>query len=166
MSFFAGQELTAAILEKIANPPRARVLGNAAQTIPNAAFTTVRFPEQVYLQGIGHDPITNPTFLAAQVAGLYMLSGGVYMAASTVGTRALKWLKNGVDIPGSGSSQLPVTGGGQTGIVARPVEVELAAGDFVTMQIFQSSGGNLDTYIAADYARPSMSIRLIRDNSL
>lgn len=166
MAFLAGAELTAAQMEKIANPPRARVLGNAAQTIANNTFTALRFPEQVYLQSIGHDPVTNPTFFAAQVAGLYALNGGGYMAANTTGIRAMKWQKNGVDIPGSGSSQLPVTGGSQTGVVARPVEVELAVTDFVTLMIFQNSGGNLDTYIAVDYARPSMSIRLIRDNSL
>lgn len=166
MSFFAGQELSAATLERIANPPRARVLGNVVQSIPNNTFTALRFPEQVYLHQIGHDPVTNPTFFAAQVAGLYRLNGGVYTAASTVGTRATKWQKNGVDIPGSGLSQLPVTGGGQTGVAVRTVEVELAVTDFVTLMLFQSSGGALDTYIAVDYARPSMSIELIRDNSL
>lgn len=166
MAFLAGQELTAATLEKIANPPRARVLGNAVQTITHNTFTSLRFPEQVYLHLIGHDPVTNPTFLAAQVSGLYALNGGAYMAANTVGIRATKWQKNGVDIPGSGSSMLPVTGGAQTGIVARPIEVELAAGDFVTLQIYQSSGANLDTYNASDYVRAAMSILLIRDNSL
>jgi hypothetical protein len=166
VAFFAGQELSAATLERIANPPRARVVGNAVQTIPNNAFTALRFPEQVYLSQIGHDPVTNPTFFSAQIAGLYELNGGAYTAASTVGIRAMKWQKNGVDIPGSGSSQLPVTGGGQTGIIARPIEVELAVTDFVTLLLFQSSGGNLDTYIAVDYAKPSMSIKLIRDNSL
>ena len=166
MSFFAGQDLPAATLERMANPPRARVLGNAVQSIPNNTFTALRFPEQVYLHNIGHDPVTNPTFFSAQVAGLYALNGGAYTAASTVGIRAMKWQKNGVDIPGSGASILPVTGGSQAGIVARPIEVELAVSDFVTLMIFQNIGSALDTYIAVDYARPSMSIRLIRDNSL
>lgn len=163
---FAGQKLTAAQMERIVNPPRARVLGNAVQSIPNNTFTALRFPEQDYLKDIGHDPVTNPTFFSAQVAGLYELKGGAYTAASTVGIRAMKWQKNGVDIPASGCSIPPVTGGAQTGIVARPIEVELAVSDFVTLLIYQNVGSALDTYIAVDYARPSMSIKLIRDNSL
>lgn len=165
MAFLAGQELSASQLEKIANPPRARVLGNAVQTIPNNTFTAIRFPEQVYLHQIGHDPVSNPTFFSATVAGLYELAGGVYLATNATGSRALKWQKNGVDIPGSGSNVIAQTGV-QTGIVARPIEVELAVSDFVTLLVFQGSGGNLDTYVAVDYVRPSMSIKLIRDNSL
>jgi hypothetical protein len=164
VSFFAGQELPAATVERMANPPRARALGNAIQAIPTGTFTALRFPEQVYLYQIGHDPVTNPTFFAAQVAGLYELKGSVYLATNATGSRALKFQKNGVDIAGSGDNR-PAQTGVQTSI-RTTVEVELAASDFVTLMVFQGSGGNLDTYVAVDYARPSMSIKLIRDNSL
>lgn len=165
MTFLAGAKLTAAQLEKIANPPRCRVRATAAQTIPNSTFTAISFPVEDYKINVGHDTVTNPTFFAAQVAGLYFLTGGVYMATNTSGARALKWQKNGVDIPGSGNSAQPQTGV-QTPVVARPTEVQLAVSDFVQLLVFQGSGGNLDTFVGADYAQPSMSIRLIRDDSL
>jgi len=165
VSFLAGSKLTAAQLEKIANPPRCRVRATAAQTIPNNTFTAISFPVEDYKVNVGHDTVTNPTFFSAQVAGLYLCTGGVYMATNTTGSRALKWQKNGVDIPGSGNNAQPQTGV-QTSVLARPTEVQLAVGDFVTLLVFQGSGGNLDTFVGADYAQPSMSIQLIRDDSL
>lgn len=165
MTWLAGDEITAAKLEKMSNIPRGRVLGTTAQTIANNTFTALNFPEEVYKVNVGHDPVTNTTFWSCQVAGLYELSGGVYMATNSTGVRAVKFQKNAVDIPGSGNSAQPQTGV-QTSIVARTTQVELAVSDFVTMLVFQGSGGNLDTFVGADYARPSFSIRLIRDNSL
>ncbi len=165
MPFFAGEKLNAAEVEKVANLLRSRVLGTTAQTIPNSTFTAVSFPEEVYKYNVGHDTVSNPTYFSSQVAGLYALSGGLYMATNATGARALKWQKNGVDIAGSGNLAQPQTGV-QTPIVARPIEVQLAVGDFVTLLVSQGSGGNLDTYVGVDYARPSMSIRLIRDDSL
>lgn len=165
MTFLAGDELTAAELEKMANPPRCRVLGTTAQSIPNNAFTALNFPEEVYKVSVGHDTVTNTTFFSAQVAGLYVLTGGVYFDTNATGSRALKWQKNGVDIPGSGANSTP-NSLVQCAVVARPTEVELGVGDFVTLMVYQASGGSLNTYVAADYTRPSMSIRLIRDNSL
>jgi hypothetical protein len=165
MPFLAGQELTAAQMEKIANVPRCRVLGTTAQSIPNSTFTAISFPEEVYKVNVGHDTGANPTFFSCSVAGLYFLTGGVYMATNSAGARALKWQKNGVDIPGSGNTAQP-QGGIETPILARPIEVELAVTDFVQLLVLQASGGSLSTSVAADYTRPSMSIRLIRDNSL
>lgn len=165
MTFLAGDELTAAKMEKIANVPRIRVLGNSAQTIANNTFTAINFAEEVYKVGITHSTVTNTHLVTCDTAGLYVLNGGVYMATNAAGARALKWQKNGVDIAGSGNSSQPQTGI-QTPIVARPTEVQLAVGDTVSLLVFQASGGNLDTYVAVDYARPSMSVRLIRDDSL
>jgi hypothetical protein len=165
MSKFAGDKITASDFNKVADIPRCRALATAAQTIPNSTFTAISFPAEDYKVLVGHDTISNPTFYSCQVAGLYALSGGVYMATNSTGVRALKWQKNGVDIPASGNSVQPQTGV-QTPIMARVTEVQLAVGDFVTLLVFQGSGGNLDTYVGADYARPSMSMRLIRDDSL
>lgn len=165
MSFFAGDDLPAAKLEAIANVPRAKVLGTTAQTIANATFVAINFPEEVYKYNVTHSTVTNTHLFTVAVAGLYILNGGVYFATNGTGSRALKWQKNGVDIPGSGAN----TGSWatvQTSVVARPTEVDLAVGDTIALLGFQGSGGNLDTYVTADYTRPSMSMRLIRDTSL
>lgn len=165
MAFLTGDDLPAATAEKIANPPRARVLANAAQTMTNNAFVALRFPEQDFVVSIGHDPVTNPTYFAAQIAGLYELTGACSWGTNGTGLRALKWQKNSVDIPGSGSNMAAYTPGQPT-LAARTVQVDLAVGDFVTLLSYQNSGAGLDTYVTADYVRSSMSIRLIRDNSL
>lgn len=165
MTWLAGDEVTAEKLEKMANLPRCRVLGTTAQSIPNSTFTALSFPGEVYKYNVGHDTVTNPTFFSCQVAGLYELTGGVYMATNSSGARATKWQKNGVDIAGSGYTVQPQSGI-ETPILARPIEVELAETDFVTLLVLQASGGSLSTAVSTDYIKPSMSIRLIRDNSL
>lgn len=165
MAILSGQKITATMLEKMANVPRCRAVQGTLQSIPNNTFTSLNFETEEYKYLVGHNTSGNTTFFSCQVAGLYRLSGGAYFAQHGTGIRALKWQKNAVDIPASGSTQTSFSTG-QPGVVARTIEVELAVADFVTLMAFQNSGGALDTYVAADYARSDMSIELIRDNSL
>ncbi len=165
MPFFAGDDLSAAALEKIANPPRARVLANAAQSIPNSTFTEIQFPEQDFVYGITHDAVGSPTRFTATVDGIYQLTGGIPWGTNGTGIRACKWQKNGVDVPGGGSNVVAYTPG-QPLVLARPTMVSLAPGDYITLLGSQTSGAALSTFVAADYIRPEMSIVLVRDNSL
>lgn len=165
MSFFSGDDLSASQLEKLANVPRARVLANAAQTIANNTFVELIFQEQDFVYGITHDAISAPTRFTATVDGVYVLTGGVAWGTNGTGVRALKWQKNGVDIPAGGSNVGAYTPG-QPMVVARPTMVSLSVGDYVCLLGSQSSGASLATFISADYIRPDMSIRLVRDNSL
>lgn len=165
MPFLAGDDLTAAKMEKIANVPRIRALASVAQTIPNNAFTAVNFGVEVYKTGITHSTSSNTHQFTVTVAGLYILTGGIYFDTNGTGSRALKFQKNGVDIQGSGAN----TGSWatvQTSVVARPTEVDTAVGDVITMLCYQAAGGSLGTFVTVDYAWPSFSMRLIRDNSL
>lgn len=165
MPFFAGDDLPAATMEKIANPPRARVLANAAQSIPNLTFTEIQFPEQDFVYGITHDAVSNPTRFTATIDGIYQLTGAICWATNGTGVRACKWQKNGVDVPGGGSNVVAYTPG-QPLVLARPTMVALAPGDYVALLGSQSSGAALNTFVSGDYIRPEMSIVLIRDNSL
>lgn len=165
MSFLAGDDLTAAQMEKIANVPRIRALASSAQTIPNNAFTAVNFGVEVFKLNVTHDTVTNNHQFTCAVAGIYLLTGGIYFDTNGTGSRAIKFQKNGVDIQGSGAN----TGSWavvQTSVVARPTEVDVAVGDVITMLCYQSSGGNLGSFVTVDYAWPSFSMRLIRDSSL
>lgn len=165
MPFFAGDDVPAATMEKIANPPRARVLANAAQNFLNNTFTEIIFQEQDFVYGITHDPIGFPTRFTATVDGIYFLTGGMAWGTNGTGVRALKWQKNGVDIPGGGSNVGAYTPG-QPMVAARPTMVSLSVGDYVCLLGSQSSTVTLASYVSVDYIRPDMSIRLIRDSSL
>ena len=165
MTFLAGDDLSAATMEKIANPPRARVLANAAQNVLNNTFTEIVFQEQDFIYNVTHDAVGNPTRFTIAVDGIYVLTGGVAWGTNGTGVRALKWQKNGVDIPGGGSNVGAYTPG-QPMVVARPTTVSLAVGDYVCLLGSQSSTVTLATFVSADYIRPEMSIRLVRDNSL
>jgi hypothetical protein len=165
VAILSGQRVTAAMLEKMANPPRARILQSVAQSLPNVTFTAINFEEEQYKVNVGHQSSGNQTYFRIQVDGLYQLTGGCYFAQHNTGIRALKWQVNGVDVPGSGST-LTTFASGQPGVVARTVNVELAIDDTVTLLASQNSGGALNTYVSVDYARADMSIELVRDNSL
>lgn len=165
MSFNAGDDLTAAQMEKIANVPRIRALASSAQTIPNNAFTAVNFGVEVYKLNVTHGTVTNNHQFTVAVAGIYLLTGGLYFDTNATGSRAVKFQKNGVDIQGSGAN----TGAWasvQTSVIARPTEVDAAVSDVITMMCYQAAGGSLGTFVTVDYAWPSFSMRLIRDNSL
>lgn len=165
MSFNAGDDLSAATMEKIANVPRIRALASSAQTIPNNAFTAINFGVEVYKLNVTHSTVSNTHQFTVAVAGIYLLTGGVYYDTNGTGSRAVKFQKNGVDIQGSGAN----TGSWasvQTSVMARPTEVDAAVGDVITMLGYQSAGGSLGTFVTVDYAWPSFSMLLIRDNSL
>lgn len=166
MPFLAGDDLTAAQLEKIANVPRARIMATAVQTIPNNAFTALTFDLEDFKVNMEHLASGDQTYLGCLVAGLYLFTGGCYFDSNGTGVRGLKWQKNGVDVPASGSTILAVSAGWQPGPVARPVYLDLAVGDKVTLLAVQNAGGTLNTYVTADYTRANMAAVLVRDNSL
>ena len=165
MPFLAGQELSVAAIEAIANPPRARVLQSVAQSIPNLTFTAITFTEQDFVKDVTHDVGVDSTRLTITVAGIYLLTGALCFATNGTGVRAVAWRKNGVDIPGGGSNVAAYTPG-QPLVVARPTMVSLVVGDYVQMFGSQSSTNPLNTYVSSDYIRADMSIRLIRNDSL
>lgn len=165
MTFLSGDDLSAAAMEKIANPPRARVLNSVAQSFANNTFVELSCTEQDFVYNITHDAVGNPTRFTITVDGIYLLTGAICFGTNGTGIRAAKWQRNGVDISGGGSNMVAYTPG-QPLILARSTMISLQPGDYVSLLGFQNSGGALSTYVGADYIRSEMSIRLVRDNSL
>lgn len=166
MPILAGDEWTAAMAAKIADPPRARVLQTVAQTIPNNAFTALNFDVEDFKVNFTHLTSGDTTYLQCVVAGLYLVSGGCYFDSNGTGVRGLKFQKNGVDVVGSGATILAVSAGWQPGPVVRPTYIDLAVNDKVTMLAVQNAGGSLNTYVALGYTQASMQAHLVQDASL
>jgi hypothetical protein len=122
----------------------ASVYKSAAQTISTATATYLTFPNELYDTNAFHDNSTNNSRLTVPSgkAGKYLLSANTAWRNNATGQRTMYIYKNGttllnaVTIPGvSASIDVYAT----TSYVA-----DLAVGDYVEMQVYQNSGGNLD----------------------
>ncbi|MFJ8606382.1 hypothetical protein ACIRH0_04210 [Streptomyces sp. NPDC093675] len=135
------------------NPPLFVGTQTSAQSIPNSGsvWTAINLnTEQVDSYG-GHDTVTNNSRYTAQVAGLYQVCGVVGFANNATGVRGARLHVNGSVVQGTAQMTLTANGSG-TGLPTPIRTVRLAAGDFVEVAGWQSSGAALSTITAADVA--------------
>lgn len=155
MAIASGQRLTPARL----NPIIADLRQTTAQTLPNNTWVALLFQaEDIDTHG-GHSTTSNTGRYTCTLAGTYMFNGAVAFASHATGQRWCRWHLNGGEIFGTGANVQAITGQ-PTLLTARTAVMTLAVGDYVELAAFQSSGGNLDTYIsgAAGYAQSGMSV--------
>lgn len=137
--------------------PVALLRQTTLQSIPNGgAFTALNF-HTADIDSMGGFDTADPTLYTVKRAGYYSLSGGVGYSANTAGRRWCRWRVSAVDVPGSGANMNAISSG-QSLLVARTVNVQLAVGDTVELLTFQDSGGPSDTYVGVAYAQSSMAI--------
>lgn len=121
----------------------ARVHRSATQSIGDSAWTAVAWTAEDYDTHAFHDNATNNTRMTvpAGYGGKYWIAGEAAFAAALVSQRYVRIYKNGATALsiGQGYSTNTVNVYMQT-----QTEVELAAGDYVELQVFQDTGGNLN----------------------
>lgn len=139
--------------------PAAQMRQIVAQTIPNTIYASITFTTEDFDTHGGHDTSSNTSRYVCQLAGRYSLNGAIAYAASGSGFRAAVWVKNGTRLPGSQSDALSVSGGPTTQVTARPYQVVLAVNDYIELQAYQNSGGNLDTLVSSADEQSSMLIQ-------
>lgn len=112
----------------------------------------------------GHNPAGNPERYYAPIKGVYRISGGAAFDANATGVRGARFAKNGnTVIPGSATTTQPLVGV-PTVVAARTVLYQLNAGDYVTLQAVQGSGGNLNLAIGANGENSTLTIELVTAN--
>jgi hypothetical protein len=110
-----------------------------SQSLTNATWTTLQWNTKVYDR---QSAMNLSTYIyPIQSAGIYTISGFVGFATNATGTRAIGYVKNGaavtpiVGIPALADfERVPFT-----------MDLDLIAGDTITVQAYQSSGGALNT---------------------
>ena len=135
----------------------ARVYNSANQIIGNASWTNLTFDSERYDTDTIHSTSSNTDRLTAARAGKYIIIAQVKFAASTVGMRGIRFLLNGA----TGISYL--TRDANATAVDRlnlSTIYNLAAGDYVTVGVYQSSGGNLDVIAAGNETNEFMMQRI------
>lgn len=119
----------------------AKVTRAADGAVATGATISIAWDTETYDTNSYHDNATNPSRLVAPVAGYYRIGATLTWASSGTGFRALGYVVNGgTDV--WLSSPLPVTGD-----ITRhnfSTELYLAAGSYVEIRAYQSSGASLN----------------------
>jgi hypothetical protein len=113
------------------------------QTISNATFVAIAFTSEDFDTDGFHDNSTNNTRLTipAGKGGYYWVYGSFMYAPNATGRRDIYIFKNTTL---SKFHVFPATSSTIANSVSIGAVINLAAGDYVTLQAYQESGGNLD----------------------
>ncbi|SRR6266487_3263688 len=133
--------------------PIVQIYQATLQSIGNSTMTSLAFDASDVDTDSGHSNVTNNSRYTGKTAGWFQFGGGVGFAANATGARGGRWMKNGsVVAHGSMIGKGVDTASFQAGFPARDIFVQLnGSTDYVELQAFQTSGGNLNTD-AADHA--------------
>lgn len=156
-------ELNAYVRDPIAflmNKPAAVVRQTVVQALTTATFTSITFTTEDLDDdpaGTGaHDTAVATSRYTAVYAGWYRCSGGVCFDSNATGQRGSRWAVNGTGVSAS-AVLISTFSGNIVSVPAMSRLVFLNVGDYVELQGYQSSGGNINTFVSAEFAS-SMSI--------
>jgi hypothetical protein len=135
--------------------PRAELRATVLQTIGSGVFTSVLFGTEDKDTYNAHSTVTNTSRYTLPLDGDYLFMGAGCFASSD-GFKAARWAKNGTSVPGS-QEDINTTSGAEWPIPARSKIISGVVGDYVELQLFQGTGGNLNTGVTGD-VQPSMSV--------
>jgi len=130
-------------------PDGARVYNSANETITDALLTLLTYDSERYDNGGLHSTVTNTERLTAVKAGKYSISACVQWAYNSTGTRGL--------YVQSSAAGLIVGDHRPTSAAGNPIQnvstiFHLAAGDWVQVLVYQSSGGNLPVIVDGSFS--------------
>jgi hypothetical protein len=114
-----------------------------AQSIPNSTDTKITFTSEYFDTDAFHDNGSNTSRITipSGLGGYYLIGAHVQFATNASGTRALRLMKNGATINGTGGS-LPA-GAAALGLETNTI-VSLVATDYIEADLYQTSGGSLN----------------------
>lgn len=116
-----------------------KVHKTAEQTISHNTSTIVTFDAETFDPSNLHDNSTNNSRITVGTTGKYLIVALAQFNSNATGIRALRFFINGVNT--FSATVQPVNGGGTD--VMGIYYINLTAGDYVEMGVFQTSGGDL-----------------------
>jgi len=122
---------------------KAKVFNTGTQTIADVSFSTVLFPSEVYDTGGLHSTSVNTSRLTipANGAGKYSVKSSVAMANGAGNRRILRYKINGTAKSDFQTVAVPVVGSSSQ--FSGSADYLLAGGDYIELEVWQNSGGNL-----------------------
>ena len=136
----------------------AQLIQIVAQSVNNATWTSLTFTSEGIDSASGHSTTTNTSRYTAVTAGWFEFSGVVAFVFNATGARGGRFAKNGTAI----GQPIILDAVGVTYATCVPVptrKIQLAVGDYVELQGFQSSGGALNTAYTAGNEGSVLEVR-------
>lgn len=118
----------------------ARVKATAHQTIPHNIDTIVTWDAEDFDTDAIHDNVTDNTRLTCKTAGKYLIGGTVLWEGNATGRRIASLKLNGVTV--ISDANLSLVGADATSFAFLTL-YDLAITNYVEMQVYQTSGGDL-----------------------
>lgn len=137
--------------------PIAQMRQTSNQAIPNNTWTALALDTEDVDSAAGHDNSTNNSRYTAQYDGWYLAGGGVGYSANATGRRGYRYAINGTVVPGS-DSLIGATATGEPCVPGRAMLLMLEVGDYVEAQVFQNSGGALNTTGTTAELQPTLTV--------
>lgn len=123
--------------------PATKVYNTAVQAIPNGVSTVVAFDAEIFDTDGMHDTVTNNSRITIKTPGLYSITAASDWAVNATGIRMLEIRKNGAGLPQEFAHQSTPS----SSTYARQtmaVTLMLAAGDYIDLSVYQTSGSPLN----------------------
>lgn len=124
----------------------ARAYNSGTQTLTTATYTAITLNSERWDDDGYHSTSVNTSRLTAPVSGRYHIGASLGFASNATGVRQLLLQVNGTTV--IARDERGAVNGDNTRITIHTL-YELAAGDYVEMVGYQSSGGNLATEATA-----------------
>ena len=126
----------------------ARVYNSAIQAIPNTSWTALTFNSERYDTDSIHSLTANTDRLTCKTAGKYLIHGQVSTEANAAGQRYLRIYLNGTTRIAQISLQSVILA---NTLLSITTVYRLAVDDYVTFEVYQDSGVELDSIVNAGY---------------
>ncbi len=136
----------------------ASVYRSSTQTHNNTGnWVTVAFGDEYWDTDSIHDNATNNTRLTCKTAGVYEIAACLRFAANSTGERGLRFVAGGATA--IGWVMVP-TAPTQPAVLNLVWRHSMAVNDYVELQAYQNSGGNLDMVYADGYSINFSMVRI------
>lgn len=127
------------------------VYNDANQSIGDAAWTDFAFNQEEEDTDGFHSTVTNTNRITIPTGldGVYLFLGEVQWASNATGVRGLRFMKGATSAKGL---DLRMANNGITTNMSTNARYRMSAGEYMTFQGYQSSGGNLNADYVASYS--------------
>jgi hypothetical protein len=135
----------------VGSPPSCSVFNSGPQSVPNASFTAMTANSERWDTDGMHSTVSNTARITATTAGRYTFNTTMTFTANATGARAIGYAVNGgatVQVQAHDNA-----GGSVNSVLSASFDLVLAATDFVEVQAWQPSGGNLNITLDSYSAR-------------
>ncbi len=135
---------------------------NNLQTIPNNTTTDIQFENEYWDTSGAHSTTTNSNRVYILKSGIYLLSANIGFESNSTGIRKVE--VRGTTWPGVVlSEERDALASGGTTIHLTGVVFLAGESNYLTVEVFQNSGGDLDVATGGGYHTCNLSMILLKE---